>query len=88
MIRLGGTEHYRPGFSWSLSNGCIHITLFKKRLLHIGFLLEQKIIATLRMLAYGASVNMIDEITRVGESTVLEARDRFYNAIKYLYTTE
>lgn len=57
-------------------------------MLRIGFLLEQKIMAALRILVYGTPANVIDEITKVRESTVLEARDRFYNAIENIYTTE
>ncbi|XP_068321760.1 uncharacterized protein [Pyrus communis] len=49
---------------------------------------EQKIIATLRMLAYGASVDQVDEITRMGKSTILESLMRFCGVIKSIYTAE
>ncbi|XP_070682314.1 uncharacterized protein [Malus domestica] len=53
-----------------------------------GLLHEQKIIATLWMLAYGASANQVDEITRMEKSTVIESMMRFYSAIEALYTNE
>ena len=34
---------------------------------------EQKITAALRMLAYGASADQVDEIARMGKSTILES---------------
>ena len=43
----------------------------------MGLLPEQKITAALRMLAYGASADQVDEITRMGKSTILEALMRF-----------
>ncbi|XP_068340252.1 uncharacterized protein [Pyrus communis] len=54
----------------------------------MGLLPEQKITAVLRMLAYGASAYQVDEITRMGKSTILESLMRFYGAIKYIYTSE
>ncbi|XP_050156212.1 uncharacterized protein LOC126630104 [Malus sylvestris] len=53
-----------------------------------GLLLEQKITAALRMLAYGASANQVDEIVRMGKTTVLESLIRFCSAIEALYTNE
>ncbi|KAM1648153.1 hypothetical protein ACFX2K_009591 [Malus domestica] len=54
----------------------------------MGLLPEQKITATLRMLAYGASADQVDEITRIGKSTILEALMRFCGAVESLYTAE
>ncbi|KAM2409482.1 hypothetical protein TB2_027650 [Malus domestica] len=54
----------------------------------MGLLPEQKITAALRMLAYGASADQVDEITRMGKSTILEALMRFYGAVESLYTAE
>ncbi|XP_070681756.1 uncharacterized protein [Malus domestica] len=49
---------------------------------------EQKITATLRMLAYGASADQVDEIAKMGKSTILESPMRFCSAIKSIYTAE
>ncbi|CAL2265724.1 unnamed protein product [Prunus armeniaca] len=38
----------------------------------LGLIPEQKLIAALRMLAYGASAKQVDEIARMGKSTILE----------------
>ncbi|CAL2277617.1 unnamed protein product [Prunus armeniaca] len=38
----------------------------------LGLLLEEKLIAALQMLAYGASAEQVDEIARMGKSTILE----------------
>ncbi|CAL2271972.1 unnamed protein product [Prunus armeniaca] len=38
----------------------------------LGLLLEQKLTTVLRMLAYGASADKVDEIARIGKSTTLE----------------
>ncbi|XP_021821214.1 uncharacterized protein LOC110762828 [Prunus avium] len=38
----------------------------------LGLISEQKLTAALRMLAYGASVEHVDEIARMGKSTILE----------------
>ncbi|XP_068307348.1 uncharacterized protein [Pyrus communis] len=54
----------------------------------IGLLPEQKITAALRMLAYRASANQVDEIARMGKSTILESLMRFCSAIESIYTTE
>ncbi|KAB2632068.1 nuclease HARBI1 [Pyrus ussuriensis x Pyrus communis] len=54
----------------------------------MGLLPEQKITATLRMLAYGASADQVDEITRMGQSTILESLMRFCGAIESIYTAE
>ncbi|KAM1666470.1 hypothetical protein ACFX14_045737 [Malus domestica] len=54
----------------------------------MGLLPELKITAALRMLAYGASADQVDEITRMGKSTILEALMRFCGAVESLYTAE
>ncbi|KAM2276562.1 hypothetical protein ACFXTI_034981 [Malus domestica] len=54
----------------------------------IGLLPEQKIIAALRMLVYGASVDQVDETARIGKSTILESLMRFCRAIESIYTTK
>ncbi|XP_068304281.1 uncharacterized protein, partial [Pyrus communis] len=41
-----------------------------------------------RMLAYGASADQVDEIARMGKTTVLESLMRFCSAIEALYTNE
>ncbi|XP_068323109.1 uncharacterized protein [Pyrus communis] len=54
----------------------------------MGLILEQTITAALRMLAYGASADQVDEIARMGTSPILESLMRFCGAIKSIYTTE
>ncbi|XP_070660728.1 uncharacterized protein [Malus domestica] len=54
----------------------------------MSFLLEQKITNALHMLAYGASADQVDEIVRMGKSTILESLMRFYGAIESIYTAE
>ena len=54
----------------------------------MGLLPEQKITVALRMLAYGASVDQVDEIMRMGKSTILEYLMRFCGAVESLYTAE
>ncbi|KAM1755498.1 hypothetical protein ACFX12_007822 [Malus domestica] len=54
----------------------------------IGLIPEQKITASLRMLAYGASADQVDEIARMGRTTVMESRMWFYFAIEAIYTNE
>ncbi|KAB2602701.1 S ribonuclease [Pyrus ussuriensis x Pyrus communis] len=53
-----------------------------------GLLPEQKITAALQMLAYGASADQVDEIARMGKTTVLESLMWFCSAIEALYTNE
>lgn len=53
---------------------------------NLGLLHVQKITAALQILEYGASVNAVDEIARIGESTILVFRNRFRIAIEYPYT--
>lgn len=54
----------------------------------MGLLPEKKITAVMRMLAYGASANQVDEIARMGKSTILESLMRFCGAIESIYTAE
>ncbi|XP_070675703.1 uncharacterized protein [Malus domestica] len=54
----------------------------------IGLIPEQKINAALRILAYAASADQVDEITRMGKSTILESLMRFCRAIESIYTAE
>ncbi|XP_070668202.1 uncharacterized protein [Malus domestica] len=54
----------------------------------LGLLPEQKVTTTLQMLAYEASVDQVDEITRMGKSIVLESLMRFFSAIEALYMKE
>ncbi|KAM2597566.1 hypothetical protein TB2_041865 [Malus domestica] len=54
----------------------------------MGLIPKQKITAALRMLAYGASTNQVDEIARMGKSTILKSLMRFCGAIKFIYTAE
>ncbi|KAI5343792.1 hypothetical protein L3X38_011668 [Prunus dulcis] len=49
---------------------------------------EQKLTAVIRMLAYGASADQVDEIARMGKSTTLEALVRFCQAVETLYTRD
>ncbi|KAE9047778.1 hypothetical protein PR003_g1472 [Phytophthora rubi] len=43
----------------------------------LGFLPEQKVTCALRMLAYGASADQLDELIRMGGSTVLKTLKKF-----------
>ncbi|XP_070660576.1 uncharacterized protein [Malus domestica] len=54
----------------------------------MGLLPEQNITGALRMLAYGAAVDQVDEIARMGKSTILESLMRFCGAIESIYTAE
>ncbi|CAL2244598.1 unnamed protein product [Prunus armeniaca] len=54
----------------------------------LGLLPEQKFTAVIRMLAYGASADQVDEITRMGKSTSLESLVRFCDAVETLYTRD
>ncbi|XP_070669078.1 uncharacterized protein [Malus domestica] len=54
----------------------------------MGLIPQQKINAVLRMLAYGASADQVDEITRMGKSTILESLMRFCEAIESIYAAE
>ncbi|XP_021801114.1 uncharacterized protein LOC110745343 [Prunus avium] len=54
----------------------------------LGLLPEQKFTAAIRMLAYGASADQVDEIARMGKSTALESLVRFCAAVENLYTRD
>lgn len=54
----------------------------------LGLIPEQKLTAALRMLAYGASAEQVDEIARMGKSTILECLVRFCDAVENLYMRE
>ncbi|CAL8160549.1 unnamed protein product [Prunus armeniaca] len=54
----------------------------------LGLLPEQKLTVVIRMLAYGASTDQVDEIARMGKSTTLEALIRFCDAVENLYTRD
>ncbi|XP_068329775.1 uncharacterized protein [Pyrus communis] len=54
----------------------------------MGLILEQKITTVLRMLAYGASADQVNEIVRMGKTTILESLMRFCSAIESIYTKE
>ncbi|KAI5318517.1 hypothetical protein L3X38_038225 [Prunus dulcis] len=49
---------------------------------------EQKFTAVIRMLVYGSSADQVDEIARMGKSTVLESLVRFCDAVETLYTRD
>ncbi|XP_021809583.1 uncharacterized protein LOC110753085 [Prunus avium] len=52
----------------------------------LGLFPKQKLTTALRMLVYGASAEQVDEIARMGKSTILECLVRFSNVIEKLYT--
>ncbi|KAI5312658.1 hypothetical protein L3X38_041831 [Prunus dulcis] len=54
----------------------------------LGLLPEEKLIAVLRMLAYGASAEQVDEIARMEKSIILECLVRFCYAVENLFTRE
>ncbi|CAL9002110.1 unnamed protein product [Prunus brigantina] len=42
----------------------------------------------IRMFAYGSSADQVDEIARMGKSTILESLVRFCDAVENLYTRD
>ncbi|CAL2272167.1 unnamed protein product [Prunus armeniaca] len=54
----------------------------------LGLLPEQKFTAVIRMLAYGSSADQMDEIVRMGKSTILESLVRFCDAVENLCTRD
>ena len=50
-----------------------------------GFSAIVKCTAALRMLAYGCSADMLDEVLRMGQSTILECLREFVNGIREVY---
>ncbi|XP_070667790.1 uncharacterized protein [Malus domestica] len=78
-------------FEKIMSDICNHDPYFvqKEDVFHVlGLIPEQKITASLRILAYGASADQVDEIARMGKTTVLESLMRFCYAIEAFYTKE
>ncbi|KAI5328310.1 hypothetical protein L3X38_027707 [Prunus dulcis] len=55
---------------------------------NLGLLPEQKFTVVIRMLAYGSSADQVDEIARMGKSTVLESMVRSCDAVETLYTRD
>ncbi|XP_024178361.1 uncharacterized protein LOC112184335 [Rosa chinensis] len=51
----------------------------------MGFLPEQKMTSALRMLAYSATADQCDEITKMGASTALECLKKYCRQVKFLY---
>ncbi|CAL8162472.1 unnamed protein product [Prunus armeniaca] len=54
----------------------------------LGLLPKQKFTVVIRMLAYGSSADQVDEIARMGKSTILESLVRFCDAMENLYTRD
>ncbi|XP_074327139.1 uncharacterized protein LOC141665056 [Apium graveolens] len=54
----------------------------------LGLLPQQKMTATLRMLAYGTTVDQCAEICRMGESTTLECMKKFCQQVEGLFVEE
>ena len=52
----------------------------------MGLLPKQNIIDVLQMLAYRASADQVDEIVKMGKSTILESLMRFCISIESIYT--
>ncbi|CAL8092260.1 unnamed protein product [Prunus armeniaca] len=50
-----------------------------------SLLLEQKLTTSLRMLTYGTFADQVDEIARIGKSTILECLVKFCDTIETLY---
>ena len=66
------------------------LTLSKKEIVPKKFGLSslQKIIASLRMLAYGVSGDLIDEYVRIGETTALEILKKFVTTVIDVFSKE
>ncbi|KAE8980403.1 hypothetical protein PF011_g22453 [Phytophthora fragariae] len=54
----------------------------------LEFLPEQKVTCALRMLAYGASADQLDEVVRMGESTALKTLQYFCRGVVRLFGPE
>ena len=81
----------RSLFNKIMSAICNHdlYSVQKEDAFHVLRLLpEQKIMAAMRMLAYGASADQVDEIARMGKIIILESLMGFCSAIEALYTNE
>ena len=55
---------------------------------NIGLSPLQKMIAAIRMLAYGVAADVVDDYVRIGESTAIESLQRFVSAIVAIYSDE
>ncbi|VVA38336.1 PREDICTED: ALP1, partial [Prunus dulcis] len=55
---------------------------------NLGLLPEKKFTAVIQMLAYGSSADQVDEVARMGTSTILESLVRFCDAVETLYTRD
>ncbi|KAM2335704.1 hypothetical protein ACFXTH_013088 [Malus domestica] len=66
------------------------LTLCKRMMLFLLWVtfMSKKLLLPLRMLAYGASTDQVDEIARMGKSTILDSLMRYCEAIKSIYTAE
>ncbi|XP_028077125.1 uncharacterized protein LOC114279120 [Camellia sinensis] len=54
----------------------------------LGLSSLQKITAALRMLAYGVSVDFMDEYLRIGESTAMKSLKKFFKAVVAIFSNE
>ncbi|XP_070679356.1 uncharacterized protein [Malus domestica] len=89
--KKGKTRMQRSLFNKIMSAICNHDPYFVKKedaFRVLGFLPKQKITVALRMLAYRVSADRVDEIARMGKTTVLESLMQFCSAIEALYTNE
>ena len=55
---------------------------------NIGLSPLQKMIASIRMLAYEVAADAVDDYVRIGESTAIESLRRFVSAIVAIYSDE
>ncbi|CAL9000731.1 unnamed protein product [Prunus brigantina] len=55
---------------------------------NLGLLPEQKFTVVIQMLAYGSFADQVDEVARMGKSTILESFVRFCDAVETLYTRD
>ncbi|XP_068317050.1 uncharacterized protein [Pyrus communis] len=81
----------RSLFDKIMSAVCSHDPYFvqKEDAFHVlGLLSKQKIMTALQMLAYGASADQVDEMARMGKTTVLESLIWFCSAIEAVYTNK
>nr|XP_023895246.1 uncharacterized protein LOC112007173 [Quercus suber] len=54
----------------------------------LGLFSLQKMIATIRMLAYGVSANFIDEYLRIGETTAIKSFKKIFKAVVSIFSEE
>jgi len=54
----------------------------------LGFSSLQKITTTLRMFAYGVSIDFLDEYIKIGEPTTIESLKRFVKAMISIFLEE